>query len=227
MDFKLRRILAVLVLVAVAIAVIVLNPESYQGGEVEYQSTSTTSKLSVSYALEKLDVKGRAPRTGYARDEFGRGWGQINGCDTRNIILKRDLKDTVLEGCLVMRGTLRDPYTDTDIALVRGKNSNAVQIDHVVSLSNAWQTGAQYLSVDTRKQLANDPINLMAVDGPANQQKGDGDAATWLPPNKPFRCKFVARQVSVKFKYRLWVTAPEKTAILNVLKTCPNEKIIQ
>src|SRR5947199_120048 len=83
--------------------------------------------------------------------------------------------------------------------VVRGqRTSAAVQIDHVVALSDAWQTGAQLLPALERARLANDPVELLAVDGPTNEAKGDGDAATWLPPNKPFRCAYVARQIAVK-----------------------------
>lgn len=98
-----------------------------------------------------------------------------------------------------------------------------MQIDHVVALSNAWQTGAQQLSSEQRQQLANDPLELLAVDGPANQQKGDGDAATWLPSHKPFRCQYIARQIAVKRKYHLWVTTGEKAAMQRVLATCPGQ----
>jgi hypothetical protein len=100
-----------------------------------------------------------------------------------------------------------------------------VQIDHVVALSDAWQKGAQQLTRAQRIQLANDPLELLAVDGPANQQKADGDAATWLPSNKAFRCQYVARQVAVKQKYTLWVTDAEKQAVADILKDCPNEPL--
>ncbi len=177
--------------------------------------------------LDELPVKGRAPKTGYARSEFGDGWESALGCDTRNTILRRDLLDTIVdENCRVLSGVLNDPYTGATISFVRGAStSQAVQIDHVVALSNAWQTGAQQLSKNERIALANDPLELLAVDGPANQQKSDGDAATWLPPNKAFRCQYVARQVAVKQKYRLWVTPPEKEAIVRVLTSCPGQKL--
>jgi len=179
-----------------------------------------------SAALEMLPVKGRAPKTGYKRAQFGDGWAKLGNCDTRNLILQRDLKDTILEDdkCKVRTGALNDPYTGKDIAFTRGASTSAaVQIDHVVALSNAWQTGAQQLSTERRMQLANDPLELLAVDGPANQQKGDGDAATWLPSNKPFRCQYIARQIAVKRKYALWVTEPEKAAMARVLSSCPEQ----
>lgn len=179
-------------------------------------------------ALAKLAVKGRAPKTGYLRSAFSDGWGRFNGCDTRNIILARDLKDVTYkgDGCTVVTGTLNDPYTAKTINFVRGVGSSlAVQIDHVVALSNAWQTGAQKISAAARYSLYNDPLNLLAVDGPTNESKSDSDAASWLPPNKSFRCPYVARQVAVKLKYGLWVTAPERDAISQVLAGCPKQKL--
>ncbi|MFP3460075.1 HNH endonuclease family protein [Arthrobacter globiformis] len=138
--------------------------------------------------LEHLPVKGRAPKTGYTREAFGPAWADTdhNGCDTRNDILARDLTNETFkpgtDNCVVTTGTLADKYTGTRIEFVRGQDtSTAVQIDHIVPLSDAWQKGAQQLSADQRKKLANDPVNLMAADGPTNAAKGDKDAATWLP----------------------------------------------
>lgn len=182
--------------------------------------------------LEQLPVKGRAPKTGYSRDQFGPAWSDVdhNGCDTRNDILNRDMTDKTYKAnthdCVVATGVLNDPYTGKRIDFTRGQDtSTAVQIDHVVALSNAWQTGAQQLNEATRTQFANDPYNLLAVDGPANQQKSDGDAATWLPANKSFRCEYVARQIGVKKKYDLWVTQGEHDAMKNVLSSCPTQQV--
>lgn len=178
-----------------------------------------------------LQVKGRAPKSGYARAEFGSAWTDNNtdpdghnGCDTRNDILRRDLTALVYKGsgCAIARGTLRDPYTGRAVHFVRGVGtSDAVQIDHMVALSDAWQTGAQQLSTTARVNLANDPLNLVASDGPTNASKGDGDTATWLPPNKRYRCIYVAHQVAVKAKYRLWTTRAEHAAMVRVLAGCP------
>ena len=176
--------------------------------------------------LNTLPVKGRAPKTGYSRAQFGDAWSDIdhNGCDTRNDILNRDLtakQHKNSRGCVVISGILNDPYTGKVINFMRGKDtSEQVQIDHVVALSDAWQSGAQEISAQERLQLANDPENLLAVDGPANQQKSDSDAATWLPANASFRCSYVARQIRVKAKYHLWVKPAEKEAMINVLTPC-------
>ncbi len=186
---------------------------------------SMHSVVSAKSALEALPVKGKAPKTGYARTQFGNGWERRGLCDMRNIILNRDLSNVVLgDECKVLSGKLNDPYTGAEIMFVRGADtSDRVQIDHVVALSNAWQTGAQQLGLETRMALANDPLELLAVDGPANQQKSDGDAATWLPSNRQFRCQYVARQVAVKTKYSLWVTQAEHDAIERVLGACPGQ----
>lgn len=176
-------------------------------------------------------MRPRDPKTGYDRDLFAYRSVDLdrNGCDTRNDILRRDLRDVVLKpgthGCVVLSGVLHDPFTGDAIVFERGDSANLVQIDHVVALSDAWQKGAQHLAEAALHGIGNDPLNLLAVYGPANQQKGDGDAATWLPRNKSFRCAYVARQVAVKHAYGLWVVQPEKDAIERVLAGCPHEPL--
>jgi hypothetical protein len=180
--------------------------------------------------IETQVTKGRAAKTGYTRAQFGQTWADVdrNGCDTRNDILKRDLTGEIFREktreCVVLSGTLIDPFSGETINFVRGNvSSMEVQIDHVVALSNAWQTGAFRLPIKERTAFANDPLNLLAVKGRLNSQKGDGDAATWLPPLKSFRCDYVARQIAVKIKYKLWFTAPEKAAMVGILKSCPEQ----
>lgn len=196
----------------------------------EQRSTDDVERALAS--LESLRVKGRAPKTGYSRDQYGQAWsddvsaeGGHNGCDTRNDLLRRSLTEISIKprsnGCTVLSGVLDDPYTGQMITFKRGREtSDAVQIDHVVALSNSWQTGAQGWSDDKRRNFANDPRNLLAVDGPANMQKGDGDAATWLPPNKRIRCTYVAMQIEVKAEYGLWVTPAEREAMHRILRSC-------
>jgi len=191
-------------------------------------TTSTTPKPAATgtalAAVTKLTVKGRAPKTGYTRAQFGQAWYDTdhNGCDTRNDILRRDLKSKQMQNaCKVTAGTLApDPYTGTSIRFIYG-GASEVDIDHLVALSDAWQKGAATWAAGKRLALANDPLNLLAVDSSINRSKGDGDAATWLPPNKAFRCTYVARQVAVKGKYGLWVTSAERDAMVRVLTTCP------
>lgn len=214
-----RRIATTLLLVALVVAGLVAQDP---GSWLPAAQPSSQVGQETKQRLDSLAVKGRAPKTGYARAQFGDGWEKTAGCDTRNIILARDLRgEAVGSECKVMSGTLHDPYTGKTIEFRRGSGtSTLVQIDHVVALSDAWQKGAQSLAYAHRVAFANDPLNLLAVDGPANQQKSDGDAATWLPPNKAFRCQYVERQVKVKQKYALWVTAAEKTAMERVLGVC-------
>lgn len=182
--------------------------------------------------LTDLPVKGRAAKTGYDRDLFQyRAYDQDrNGCDVRNDILRRDLDEVVIKadsnGCVVTSGTLQDPYSAELIQFERGQDtSNDVQIDHVVALSDAWQKGAQGWDDNTLREFGNDPLNLLAVAGQVNSQKGDGDAATWLPPNKSYRCGYVARQVAVKHKYDLWLAEAERDAIQRILSDCPDEPL--
>lgn len=226
MDLRTRRIvMSVLSLIGLAVVILAAAPAIPEQTSVQtVQESRSEGRLAVD-VLEELEVKGRAPKTGYSRDEFGSGWTKIAGCDTRNIILNRDLVDTTIdEECHIVSGTLQDPYTGKSIQFQR-TDGDAVQIDHVVALSDAWQKGAQQLTRTQRVQLANDPLELLAVDGPANQQKADGDAATWLPSNKPFRCQYVARQIAVKQKYTLWVTEAEKVAMIAILEGCPEERL--
>lgn len=174
-------------------------------------------------AVDDLAVKGRAPMTGYSREAFGTAWSDTNdnGCDTRNDILRRDLRSKEVVDCVVMSGILDDPYSGQKVRFVRGPvTSLEVQIDHVVSMGNAWATGAAYWSDAQRERFANDRRNLLAVRGDLNMQKSDGDAATWLPPRKAFRCTYVSMQVMTKQRYELWVTPAEKAAMQRVLATC-------
>ncbi|WP_458041171.1 MULTISPECIES: HNH endonuclease family protein [Bacteria] len=218
---------AILVLVVGVIFAVFSSEQDASPAPASPITVPTGAAGSALAVLETLEVKGRAPKTGYSRDEFGSAWLDVdrNGCDTRNDILARDLTAITGSGtCRVLTGTLADPYTADTISFVRGQGtSELVQIDHVVALSDAWQKGASQLSPDVRVLFANDPLNLLAVDGQANSQKGDGDAATWLPPNRTFRCAYVARQVSVKAAYGLWVTSAEHDAIARVLASCPDE----
>jgi len=178
--------------------------------------------------LNSLSVKGRAAKTGYTRAQFTH-WSDLdrNGCDARNDTLKRDLTEVIYKAgtrdCKVISGLLLDPYSGKVITFSSTKST--IDIDHVVALSNAWQTGAAYFDKTKRQQIANDPLNLLAVDFSLNRQKGDGDAATWLPPLKSYRCDYVARQIAVKAKYGLWVTQPEKGAIIKLLEKCEGQKL--
>lgn len=181
-------------------------------------------------ALGALPVDDRPDARGYDRDAFA--FRQVdadgNGCDTRDDILARDLTGVrrAADRCTVLSGTLDDPYTGRTIPFRRGRSTSAaVQIDHVVALENAWQSGARDWSASKRHRFANDPYNLLAVDGPSNQEKGAASAAYWLPTNGDYRCGYVARQIGVKDKYGLSVTTAERDAMRAVLRSCPSQKV--
>lgn len=250
MKYRSRRLLAVLASLALVAVFVFTNPASYEaiftkienlgaefataedaGYEKDYTAEAVSegneNARKATEVLELLEVKGRAPKKGYSREEFYDGWPSVDGCSLRQRILKREFGDTaVLDGCNVVAGEFDEPYTGEHMKFSSREEVSKLQIDHVVALSDAWQKGAQYMDKSVRYEIATDPLNLLAVDGPANMQKSDGDAATWLPSNKKFRCQYVARQVSVKYKYSLWVTSAEKEAISRVLQNCPNEPSI-
>ncbi|MBO0881242.1 MAG: excalibur calcium-binding domain-containing protein [Mycobacterium sp.] len=179
--------------------------------------------------LQTIPVKGRAPKTGYSRFQFGQPWtddvdveGGHNHCDTRNDILRRDLSNVIpSSGCIVQSGVLHDPYTGKDVQFNRDEGTDVlVQVDHVVPLLDAWQKGAQQWDPAKRVQFANDPLNLLAVSGKANRNKKAGDVATWLPSNRDFRCAYVTRVVNVKAKYGVWTTQEEHDAASSILTKC-------
>ena len=237
--YRTRRLAAVFMALAGLIGLVIANPASYEPAsetmaEAESVADSTIAAESsgplAAEVLEKLEIKGRAPKTGYARTEFYNSWPKIDGCNLRQRILKRELGESAVldsDNCTVLSGEYDEPYTGSHLVFYQKSDlSNGVQIDHVVALSDAWQKGAQYMSTETRYAMAIDPLNLIAVDSSANQGKSDGDAATWLPPNKAFRCAYIARQISVKYKYQLWVTQAEHDAMAKILNTCPNEPTV-
>lgn len=230
----LKVILSIAIIVAVVVGAYVAYRDGEDGFPANWPSAAPEDEaLDEIFAWhEQMDIAPQGSQDGYDRDLFGPAWADTtdtvfggNGCDTRNDILIRDLTDITFRdddpGCTVATGVLDDPYTGRVIEFTRGAaTSHAVQIDHVVSLSNAWKTGARYLSEDDRRALSNDPLNLLASDGPANMGKSDKDAAEWLPANEAFHCQFAARQVAVKHRYQLWATPEEHGALWQSLNTC-------
>lgn len=178
------------------------------------------------HALEQLQQLPIADENGdgYRRAAFGKGWQDLNhdGCSTRDEILARDLNNTESsDGCVITSGTLNDAYTGQSIDFTRGeKSSQAVQIDHQVPLSQAWASGARAWDKDRRAEFANDPENLLAVDGSANQSKQDKDAAQWLPENPDYQCIYLANQVSIKTKYGLNIDQHEHDVLDDLLHQC-------
>jgi hypothetical protein len=174
-----------------------------------------------------LVVKGRAAMTGYSRAAFGQAWADVdrNGCDTRNDVLRRDLRSTVIagNGCVVRSGTLPDPYSGRSVGWWSG--GETVQIDHVVALADAWVKGAQGWTAKRRTAFANDPLNLLATLGSENAAKKNSDAASWLPPKVDYRCRYVARQIAVKRAYGLSVTRAEHDAMVRILARSPGQTL--
>ncbi|GFH63910.1 hypothetical protein Srut_04240 [Streptomyces rutgersensis] len=196
------------------------------GGEGAKGGAATGTALA---ALEALTVKDEGSKEGYGRERFGSAWADVDGnsCGTRDDILKRDLAEVEYkdgDDCVVVSGTLKDdPYSGEDVQFKRG--ASKVDIDHLVALSDAWKKGASEWEPAKRIAFANDPLNLLAVNASPNRAKGDGDAAKWLPPNRTYRCAYVAGQVAVKTKYEVWVTAEERDAMRTILDGCPQEKL--
>ena len=231
-----RQVLAILGFLGLTGIWVAVNPASYETevipttqathDEVENPAAPLATDL-----LARLEVKGRAPKTGYKREEFYSGWPNVDGCNLRQRIIRREFGETAVmdenNPCNVVAGSFIEPYTGEYKSFnSRVEIGKGIQIDHIVALSDAWQKGAQYMEKSVRYQIATDPLNLVAADANANMTKSDGDAATWLPPNKSFRCQYVARQVSVKYKYGLSVSEAEKNAIAKVLESCPEERAI-
>lgn len=241
LRYRTKRLVVVVAVITALISLVVANPASYEE-QLETQATQSVGEVtplggvdsenseSALVVLEKLEVKGRAPKTGYTREEFYKTWPSIDGCSLRQRIIRRELGETAVldaDNCTVVGGEFDEPYTGSHLVFhEKSEFSKGVQIDHVVALSDAWQKGAQYKTPEERYAMATDPLNLLAVDASANQGKSDGDAATWLPMNKGFRCQYVARQISVKYKYGLWVTQAEHDAMARVLEVCPGEMTV-
>ncbi|MCQ4206813.1 HNH endonuclease family protein [Streptomyces longispororuber] len=168
----------------------------------------------------------------YERSEFGDGWsddvdapGGRNGCDTRDDVLRRDLTD-LREGdrnpCVVLSGTLHDPYTGKDLPYSY-RRASQIQTDHVVALGAAWRAGAWAWTPKERLTYANDLDVLLATDKTTNYEKSSKTPDKWKPPNHGYWCAYGRRWTGIKHKYRLTVTAPEKLALQDLLATCPAE----
>jgi hypothetical protein len=231
--FPIPRRLRPVLFVLVVVILLALSAFALRLGEGNYaqRGDSTSGRFDeVRVLLAALPVKEWDRAGDYRREHFGEAWSDDvdvdlgrNGCNTRDDILRRDLRDPVLRTrtCLVQSGTLLDPYSGITITFERGpETSKNVEIDHIVSLADAWYKGARFWDQQRRVEFANDPRNLLAVSSAANFGKAFRDAAEWLPPAEDFRCEFVARQVEIKTEYGLWVSAKEKRAMGDVLAGC-------
>lgn len=223
-----RALLAVAALAVCAIAVVAvaLLPRYLVIRAAQDYPVTAATLAAAQRELAALAISSSGAATPYSRDAFGPSWADEdhNGCDTRNDILARDLAEvevkTGTQGCVVLSGVLDDPYTGARIAFTRGADSAAVQIDHVVALSDAWRNGAWAWEAAQRQRFANDPVNLLAVDGETNQDKGSATADAWLPPNAGYRCAYAVRQIHVKHSYGLTVTSREHRALADAVDTC-------
>lgn len=166
----------------------------------------------------------------YKREDFGKYWsdetdavGGRNGCDTRDDVLRRDLRE-LREGdrnpCVVLSGVLKDPYTGKELPYTY-RRASQIQTDHVVALGAAWRGGAYAWTPQRRLEYANDLDVLLAVDKQTNYEKSSKTADKWQPPLATYRCEYARRYTGIKTKYGLSVTPPEKQALQEMLGTCP------
>lgn len=235
--------LAVIVVVAVPAAITWTDPRDEASGsqpqllpEISGQNppelTASTAAPSddAADALTLLaglrDVSGTADAE-YDRDAFGQAWydADRNGCDTRNDILRRDLVDTTLKsdtnGCKVLTGTLVDPYSGETVEFVSGTNTSAlVQIDHIIPLSWAWHHGAEFWTLEERREFANSPDNLLATIGSINQSKSDSGPDRWMPPAEAVHCDYTSGYVELLAEWDLGVNAAERAFFESALARC-------
>jgi hypothetical protein len=230
-----RRLLWLLAIVAIAVLVAVQAAHSsidrsHFIASADIPTVAPGVDVLAGIAVIPLRIRGYD----YRRDAFGDSWsdensapGGYNGCDTRNDILDRDLVDKTyvsIKRCptAVATGLLHDPYTNSDVAFTRGEQTGAaVQIDHIVPLALAWDLGARTWPDDLRLRFANDPANLIAVQGQANQDKGDREPGGWMPPNTAFRCQYAMQFIAVLRGYALPIDAPSAAALRDAASTCP------
>ncbi len=175
--------------------------------------------------LAALRVAPRAGQQTYRREAFGSGWGRSLGCDVRDLVLARQLQDAVRsrdDRCEIESGTLDDPYTGRRVAYRRGMDpARGLDVDHLVSLRNAWQAGAEAWPRARRQAFANDLGNLQLTPASVNRAKGDAPVDAWVPPNRRYRCTYAQRWIAVKTAWALTVTGPERDVLADLLRTCP------
>lgn len=221
------------VLLAVVVAVQVMSTTG-QADRFVADADVPTVAPGVDVLAGIAEIPQRIRGNDYRRAAFGETWtddntapGGRNGCDTRNDVLDRDLLDKTyvsIKRCptAVATGTLHDPYTNAVVPFTRGNQVGAaVQIDHIVPLALAWDLGARNWPDELRVRFANDPANLLAVAGPANQDKGDGQPAVWMPPNHAFWCQYAVQFAEVLRGYALPIDQPSAVVLRDAVATCP------
>jgi hypothetical protein len=211
--------------VAVAVLLVGCEPLAGAAGPLDSQAASQgpSSSHATAPRLDALRVAEPTDDGSYDRDAFGDGWADLDGdgCETRDEILARDLTDTVIEdGCDVKAGTLRDPYTDRTIGF-QDDQWWTVHVDHIYPLAHAWRLGASEWTDAKRLRFANDPANLLAVDGPTNSSKGDSGPGEWVPLNRGYACTYARTYMRVSATYDLPVTKADRDSLALLLDTCP------
>jgi hypothetical protein len=177
---------------------------------------------SAAEVLASLTVLPEGRRDGYEREAFGEGWAvAADGCDVREHVLVDESRAPAArgsDGCSVQRGdwlSLYDGYSTP--------NPDELEIDHLVPLAEAWDSGASGWSDDRRTSFANDLERddaLIAVTAATNQSKSDGDPADWMPPNRDAWCRYAGAYIAQKAAWDLTVDPAELDALENVLATC-------
>ncbi|MER5598064.1 HNH endonuclease family protein [Streptomyces sp. NPDC002265] len=157
-------------------------------------------------------------RTGYSRDLFPT-WITISGtCNTREYILKRDGSNVTTDSaCVATGGSWYSVYDGATWTA-----ASDVDIDHLVPLAEAWDSGASAWTTAQRQAFANDVTRpqLLAVTDNVNQSKGDKDPAEWMPPLSSYACTYARAWVQVKYYYNLKIDSAEKTKLTSVLNGC-------
>lgn len=176
--------------------------------------------------LDSLTIADPYSPYDYDRELFGQAWADVdrNGCDTRNDILARDLADVTYKpgtrDCVVQTGTLGDPYTGNVLEFTKGGTSQVIDIEHIVALEDAWNSGAWEWSDEERLAFANDPRVLAVVDGPTNREKGSDSISEWLPPYEGSHCAYGASYVEIAAAYDLSISEEDHAALEELSAEC-------
>ena len=228
---------------AVAVAVLafagLIGPHLISSGTAQLSpgvqgnpSTPAPAASTIPGAAAALSSLAAVPVSGqfvasYDRAAFGQAWADTdhNGCDTRNDALRADLTAVTVkpgtDGCVVLSGTLSDPYTGRTLQFVRGyRTSELVPIDHVVPLGYAWQHGAATWTPAQREHFANDLAELQPTDEASNTAKSDSGPGEWMPQNKADWCRYDTRWVQLLTTYKLSAAPADKTALRATLTGC-------
>jgi hypothetical protein len=211
-----RLLVSVLTAASLALALAGCDPLTAAAGPGD--SSAGAGAGSATQQLAALTVAGWSSMTGYSRDKFKHWISQGNGCDTRDVVLKRDGTGVqATADCKIESGSWVSAYDGKSFT-----DPQELDIDHMVPLANAWRTGASAWTDDQRSAFANDLTRpqLLAVSLASNRSKGDQDPSQWKPPNTSYWCAYAQRWVAVKAYWKLTVTTDEKAALTQMLGRC-------